>query len=77
MNYLVLRSLQSQDNFDDFSGCFLDIGVSVVIQISSSLHSKVNLSYSLKSLPTLKLFVISHRTFRMALLHVGQFMVTL
>jgi hypothetical protein len=37
----------------------------------------VNLSYSLKSLPTLKLLVISQRTLRIALLQTGQFILQL
>jgi hypothetical protein len=75
--YLVQDCVRSRNYFEDVPGCFLTMGISVVTQISSFLHSYVNLSYSLKSLPTLKLFVISQRTFRIGLLHVGQFISTL
>ena len=74
---LVHCSLQGQNYFDGLADGFPDCGISVVTQISSSLHSYVNLSYSLKSLPTLKLLVISQRTFRIVLVQAGQFIKTL
>jgi hypothetical protein len=69
-----MKFLQSYDYFGNLSLGLCSIGVSVVIQMSSSLHSNVYLSYSLKSLPVLKLLVISQRTLRIGLLHLEQFM---